>query len=135
MIFLMSACTTTMEKTDPDMTVEPLITDDDQVIVIPPAEKKRYISTPVVQRILFKSKNKFENKEFDAAVNYLERGINIAPNNPKLWNMLAAIRLEQGNYKQAKQLAKKSNVLVEGDDELRAFNRQIIDRADWLLEH
>jgi len=132
-------CGTTSKK--PASVLEPVIVepalpglkDDDRVIAIPPPPREKYKTSPIVQRFLTKSKDKFDAKEFEAAANYIERGINISPNDPMLWQRLAVIRLEQGDFKQAKQLATKSNILVETDLELRAVNESIIKRANRLL--
>jgi len=137
-IMLMVGCGTTTKKTDSVLKPEviekslPGVGDDDRVIVVPPPIREKYQSSPVVQGLLMKSKDKFDAKEFEAAANYIERGINISPNDPMLWQRLAVIRFEQGDFKQAKQLAKKSNVLVETDVELRAVNESIIDQVNRL---
>jgi tetratricopeptide (TPR) repeat protein len=148
LLLVMSGCTTTIKKTEavlepevvnlpePEIQNKQPLDDliEDSVTVIPPPEDKHFVSTPVVQGLLKKSRNKFEAREFEAAANFLERGINIAPNDPMLWQRLAAIRFEQGNYKQAKQLAKKSNILVESDKTLREINNDIINQVNRLIE-
>jgi len=138
-IVFITGCSTTAKKTDSVLEPEvidnklPGIGDDERVIAIPPPPREKYQSSPVVRGLLMKSKDKFDAKEFDAAANYIERGINISPNDPMLWQRLAVIRLEQGDFKQAKQLAKKSNVLVESDIEIRTANEAIIEQANRLL--
>jgi len=138
-IVLIAGCSTSTKKTDSILEPEvienklPGMGDDERVIAIPPPTREKYQSSPVVRGLLMKSKRKFDAKEFDAAANYIERGINISPNDPMLWQRLAVIRFEQGDFKQAKQLAKKSNVLVETDLELRTVNEAIIERANRVL--
>lgn len=107
--------------------------DDEAVVLLPTPKNKKFVVTPVVQSLLDKSKNKYLLAEFEAAASFLERGINISPNNPLLWQRLAVVRFKQRNYKQAKQLAVKSNVLVEGDNTLRAINEKIIRQANQFL--
>jgi len=127
------ACTTTSEKTtsiDQPVTIdEPEIEEHEKVVIVSPPSVKKHASVPVVKRLLSKSNKKFKAKEYHAAANLIERGINISPDDPILWQRLAAIRLEEGNYKQAKQLATKSNVLIEGDPDLREINNGIINQA------
>ena len=134
LLLFISACSTT--KTKPVSVIKPIeqLPDDDVVIIVPAPENKKYVSSAVVQGLLDKSRRKFEKGDFSAATNFLERGINISPNNPLLWQRLAVIRFEQGNYRQAKQLAAKSNVLVEGDQRLRAINEKIIHQANQNLK-
>ncbi|MCB2191927.1 MAG: tetratricopeptide repeat protein [Deltaproteobacteria bacterium] len=59
----------------------------------------------------------------------LERALRIEPRNPYLWQELARVRLDQKKYRQAENLAAKSNALARGDRSLRAANWRIIARA------
>jgi hypothetical protein len=59
----------------------------------------------------------------------LERALRIEPRNPRLWNRLARVRLQQGDPAQAEGLAARSNSLAGGDAALRAENQRIIDEA------
>lgn len=59
----------------------------------------------------------------------LERALRIEPRNPALWSELARLRLGQGQYRQAQNLAAKSNALAGGDRYLRAENWRIIGQA------
>src|SRR6185437_17099055 len=43
------------------------------------------------------------------AVASLERALRIEPRNPRLWQQLAQVRLQQGDYAQAESLAQRSN--------------------------
>src|SRR3989344_8042200 len=45
----------------------------------------------------------------DGAVASLERALRIEPRNPLLWQELARLRLQQGQYQQAEGLAARSN--------------------------
>jgi len=133
-VLLMAGCTATKTKFEPlHESVFPSMEEDDLLVIIPAPQNKKYISTPVVDDLLAKSQRKFETNELPAAANFIERGINITPNNPLLWQRLALIRFEQRNYQQAKQLALKSNILVEGNIELRRANENIIRQANELL--
>ncbi|MEA2079080.1 MAG: tetratricopeptide repeat protein [Pseudomonadota bacterium] len=63
----------------------------------------------------------------------IERALRIDPNNARLWNRLAAIRLDQGQPRQAEQLALKSNALSRGDRRLQAQNWRLVAKARWSV--
>ena len=59
----------------------------------------------------------------------LERALRIEPKNPRLWQELARVRLQQGDLAQAESLAARSNSFAGGDTALRAENQRIIEQA------
>ena len=59
----------------------------------------------------------------------LERALRIEPKNPRLWQELARVRLQQGDLAQAESLAARSNSFASGDTALRAENQRIIEQA------
>ncbi len=59
----------------------------------------------------------------------LERALRIEPRNPRLWHELARVRMSQGDYAQAENLAARSNTWVGNDSELRAANVRLITQA------
>jgi hypothetical protein len=59
----------------------------------------------------------------------LERALRIEPRNPRLWQELAHLRLQQGDFPQAESLAQRSNSWAGGDSALRAENARIIEQA------
>ena len=59
----------------------------------------------------------------------LERALRIEPRNPRLWQQLARVRLQQGDYAQAESTALRSNSFAGSDAGLRAENQQIIEQA------
>jgi len=63
----------------------------------------------------------------------VERALRIDPNNGRLWNRLAAIRLDQGQPRQAEQLALKSNALSRGETRLQAQNWRLVAKARWSM--
>ncbi len=65
----------------------------------------------------------------DQAFATAERAIRMDPANAKLWNLLARIQLNRGNFTQAEQLSKKSNLLAKSDKHLQADNWRIIVKA------
>ncbi len=62
----------------------------------------------------------------DAAIDKLERGLRIQPNNPDLWNKLAEAHFHKGSYKQASSMAKKSISLT-------SRNNTDLLRRNWKL--
>jgi Tfp pilus assembly protein PilF len=59
----------------------------------------------------------------------LERALRIDPRNPRLWQQLAGVRLQQGDYAQAESLAARSNSWAGANDVLRAENWRLIAEA------
>jgi tetratricopeptide (TPR) repeat protein len=59
----------------------------------------------------------------------LERALRIEPRNPRLWQELARVRLKQGDYAQAENVAARSNSWAGGDSRLRAENWRLIAQA------
>ena len=59
----------------------------------------------------------------------LERALRIEPRNPRLWQELARVRLQQGDFAQAESMAARSNTWAGGDSTLRAENQRIIEQA------
>ena len=59
----------------------------------------------------------------------LERALRIEPRNPRLWQELARVRLQQRDYAQAESLAQRSNTYAGSDSALRAENARIIEQA------
>lgn len=70
--------------------------------------------------------------DYEAAVVSLERALRLAPKDPLLWQRLAEVRLQQGKFAQAEQLAAKSNALVGKDEAVRTANWRIIAQAREL---
>lgn len=66
---------------------------------------------------------------YAAAAASLERALRIDPGNAELWQRLAAVRLQQGQYLQAEQLALKSNALAAGKRGVQARNWRLIAAA------
>ena len=64
--------------------------------------------------------------EFNRAAASLERALRIEPRNPYLWNRLARLRLEQGQYGEAADLAAKSNALAGNNASLKRDNWRMI---------
>ena len=79
--------------------------------------------------LLNKAKNQSTAGRMDEAGASLERAMRIEPRNPVLWHELARVRLEQGQYRQAENMAAKSNMLASTNRYLQAKNWRIIGEA------
>jgi predicted negative regulator of RcsB-dependent stress response len=79
--------------------------------------------------LLNKAQHQSAAGRLDEARASLERALRIEPHNPVLWQELARVRLDQGQYRQAENLAAKSNVLAGTDQYLQAKNWRIIGEA------
>lgn len=86
-------------------------------------------SSSAVIALVDRADRQYQARDLDAAAASLERALRIEPRNPRLWQRLAAVRLDQGQYDQAIQLAAKSNSLSGGSRSLQAQNWQLIATA------
>lgn len=86
-------------------------------------------SNAAVQTLLNKAHDQAAAGRMDAAGANLERALRIEPRNPVLWQELARVRLDQHQYRQAENLAAKSNALAGGNRYLERENWRIIGEA------
>jgi len=56
----------------------------------------------------------------------IERALRIEPRNPRLWQELARVRLQQAQFAQAENMAARSNSYAGSDNTLRAENWRLI---------
>lgn len=84
---------------------------------------------PAVVALLDQARAQSSAGQAEAAGASLERALRIEPRNPVLWQELARVRLAQGQYRQAENLAAKSNALAGDNKRLRADNWRIIGQA------
>lgn len=106
-------------------------------IVIKDSQREKSVSeqssSPVAEAFL-EDANKYSTAgDSDRAIASLERGLDIEPKNPWLWNRLALERLKQGMWVKAITLAKKSNAFASGHNQLQKENWQIISEARTAL--
>ena len=59
----------------------------------------------------------------------IERALRIEPRNPRLWQELARVRLQQAQFVQAENMAARSNSFAASDNALRAENWRLIAQA------
>ena len=114
------ACTTTKKTetvTDPQL-IEQLpeeLQEEERIILIPQPESKKTKSSPVVSRLLRKSKVNFEAKRYSEASNLIERGINISSVKEKL------VEIYESNYQ-------------EKSVTLKAFQSKLVSQIHSLAE-
>lgn len=68
----------------------------------------------------------------EAAAAEIERAIRIQPTNPRLWQRMAAVRLELNDAEQAEALARKSNRLATDNPAIQSTNWRLIAEARRL---
>ena len=82
-----------------------------------------------IERLMASARADVAESRLGSAEATLERALRIAPRDPRLWQQLAQIRLQQGQYRQAESLAARSNTWAGSDNALRAENWSLIAQA------
>jgi predicted Zn-dependent protease len=86
-------------------------------------------SNPAVLSLLVQADTQTAAGQLSSASASLERALRIEPRNPALWQALARVRLEEGKYQQAENLAAKSNTLAGDHRHLWTENWRVIGQA------
>jgi len=86
-------------------------------------------ANPAVERLMASARADQAASRLGSAEATIERALRIAPHDARLWQQLARIRLQQGQYAQAESLAARSNTWAGGDNALRAENWKLIAQA------
>ncbi len=102
-------------------------------VLQPGAPQPQASQNTAVVALLDQSRTQASAGRLGAASASLERALRIEPRNPALWQELARIRLDQGQFRQAENLAAKSNALAGDNRRLRAENWRIIGQARTSL--
>ncbi len=84
---------------------------------------------PVIVALLEQAETQANDGDLSTSVATLERALRIEPRDPLLWYHLASVRLAQGEYSQAEQIAMKSNSLAAGARKLQVRNWRLIAQA------
>jgi tetratricopeptide (TPR) repeat protein len=137
---LLAACSVTPKRTTtpdsrstpaPVTSQRPEVDEEPQVRAYEPAAQVR--ATPTHGRAVVALLQSAEKQEaaddLAGAVGTVERALRIEPRNAHLWNRLANLRLQQGTYGMAADLAAKSNNLAGGDLALKRDNWRLIAQA------
>ena len=102
---------------------------DDAEETAMPAPAQRPGENPAVLALLDDADVHISENNPEGAAGSIERALRLEPKNPWLWHRLAALQLEQGNWRQAVALAQKSNSLSARHPALRRANADLIARA------
>ena len=89
-------------------------------------------TSSAAEALLLEAIKYYEDKQFEQSAASLERALRIEPRHPSLWHNLAGVRLTQGDWKRAANLAQKSNALIGSKNhykKLRIRNWVIITQA------
>jgi len=84
---------------------------------------------PAVIALLDNASRQEKAGKLEAAAATLERAVRVDPRNPLVWHRLARVRLAQGQWQAAANVAAKSNSLAAGDTELQRRNWRVIAEA------
>jgi Flp pilus assembly protein TadD len=95
----------------------------------PPTAPEAGMNSPAVVALLDEAEVYASRGDGDQAAATIERALRIEPKNPWLWHRLAVIRMQQGRYSEAIDLAARSSSLANGDARLIEGNQQVIDRS------
>jgi len=87
------------------------------------------MNSPAVIALLDEAEVYANQGDGDQAAATIERALRIEPKNPWLWHRLAVLRMQQGRYSEAIELAARSNALADGDARLLQGNEQIMERS------
>jgi predicted Zn-dependent protease len=130
---LLTACATTDKdaprviQNDSEATAQQAA---DQLAMAQQRETRYTDKTNATVASLLKQARYYESEgQLLRAASLIERSVRIQPKNPLVWQHLAEVRLAQGDFGQAEQLALKSNALAGADDEVKLKNWKIIARA------
>ena len=81
---------------------------------------------PAADGLARQAEQQRQTGDYVGAAATLERALRIQPQEAYLWNRLARVRMEQGSYGQAGNLAKRSNALAKDQPQLKQDNWGII---------
>ncbi len=97
---------------------------------IPNAESKsvRQVESTVIASLINDANKQAISGNTEQAAAIIERGLRIEPTNAGLWNLFASIRLQQQQWQQAIELARKSNALTN-DKDLLSSNWGLMAKA------
>ncbi|MCS3903500.1 tetratricopeptide (TPR) repeat protein [Methylohalomonas lacus] len=101
----------------------------DRPVKAPEPAPERATASPAVVALLETAREQAAGGEDEKAAANLERALRIEPKNPWLWHRLGVLRLQQGDYQAAIDLANKSNALASGNRRLMAGNWELLARA------
>lgn len=87
---------------------------------------------PAVIALLDTAESDIATGRLQSAIASVERALRIEPKNPLLWQKLAKLKMEKGDYRQAENFAARSNSWAGANKALQAQNWRIISEARSL---
>ena len=90
-------------------------------------------ATPAVAALLDDADISERAGDFERTAAALERALRLEPLNAMLWHRLARVRLKQGQWQNAVEIAAKSNSLAGEDQVLQQWNWAVIAEAKERL--
>jgi len=85
--------------------------------------------SPATDSLMSQAEQQRQAKDYVGAAATLERALGIQPQEAHIWNRLARVRMEQGLYAQAGNLASRSNALAGDQAALKQDNWSMIAAA------
>ncbi len=125
---LLAGCAAAPPQTPPPQAPAPIETAPPATLGVPAAPPAR-AGNPAVERLMASAQADLDASRLGSAEATIERALRIAPHDARLWQQLARIRLQQGQYRQAESLAARSNTWAGSDNALRAENWSLIAQA------
>ncbi|WP_163835788.1 tetratricopeptide repeat protein [Spartinivicinus ruber] len=117
------------EYREPQVVTQPNQQNEDQYAYVTPDYPDSGVSSnPAARRLIDRALEQRATGDLEAAAATLERALRVAPNDPEVYYELASIRLNQQNYAQAEQLARRGLSLTR-DPGMRARLQSIIDQS------
>lgn len=87
---------------------------------LPPPSTRSYSLGAASKALVNQAETQRNSKNFVQAAATLERALGIEPNNPLLWLEYAELRMDESNFAQAENLARKALALASGDPRTQA---------------
>lgn len=107
---------------------EPEVEDPREEAAEPARDRAPAIPDAVIE-LVADARDASRSGDYDQAAAYLERAVRISPDLAPLWQNLAVVRFQQGDYAQAEQMARRSIRLADGDRALQRRNWQLIEAS------
>ncbi|UZE95863.1 tetratricopeptide repeat protein [Alkalimarinus alittae] len=93
----------------------------------PSARTNTSYLSPAAKELVAKAKRYSGSGDSASALRSLERAQRISPRAPQVYLAMAEVRLQQGDIRQARQLANKALSLVGDDDDLKQTAEQFLN--------
>jgi len=101
-------------------------TEDETQVAYAPDQAETPSLSPAAEGLMREAEQQRQSRDYPGAAASLERALRISPQSAYLWNRLARVRLEQGLYSQAQNLAARSNALAGEEASLKRDNWSVI---------